>query len=157
MTEDRIYKYKLDFYYKSLIIYLITLLGYIIIKGNFTHATFEVVIKDPIIYIIVIFIVFFLIILLSNTIRAREIIFRERMIIFRNRFGEREVSYNEILNLRFSKEKRISREERSEVRIVKLKLKGRKRFLRIRLNDFQNETELIEEFKNISRKMHNKL
>ena len=79
------------------------------------------------------------------------------MIIFRNRFGEREVGYNEILNVRFSREKRISREERSEVRIVKLKLKDRKRFLRIRLNDFQNEAELIEEFKNISRKMHNKL
>ena len=79
------------------------------------------------------------------------------MIIFRNRFGEREVGYNEILNVRFSREKRISREERSEVRIVKLKLKNRKRFLRIRLNDFQNEAELIEEFKNISRQMHNKL
>ena len=79
------------------------------------------------------------------------------MIIFRNRFGEREVGYNEILNVRFSREKRISREERSEVRIVKLKLKNRKRFLRIRLNDFQSEAELIEEFKNISRQMHNKL
>ncbi len=157
MMEERIYKYKLDFYYKSLIIYLITLLGYIIIKGNFTRATYELVIKDPIIYIIILFIVFFLIILLANTIRAREIIFRERMIIFRNRFGEREVGYNEILNVRFSREKRISREERSEVRIVKLKLKNRKRFLRIRLNDFQSEAELIEEFKNISRQMHNKL
>ena len=131
MTEERVYKYKLDFYYKSLIIYLITLFGYILIKGNFTHATFEVVIKDPIIY--------------------------KRVITFKNRFGEREVGYNEILTVRFSKEKRISKEERSEVRIVKLKLKDRKRFLRIRLNDFQNETELIKEFKNISRKMHNKL
>ncbi len=157
MTEERVYKYKLDFYYKSLIIYLITLFGYILIKGNFTHATFEVVIKDPIIYIIIIFIVFFLIILISNAVRAREIIFNERVITFKNRFGEREVGYNEILTVRFSKEKRISKEERSEVRIVKLKLKDRKRFLRIRLNDFQNETELIKEFKNISRKMHNKL
>jgi hypothetical protein len=101
MMEERIYKYKLDFYYKSLIIYLITLLGYIIIKGNFTHATYELVIKDPIIYIIILFIVFFLIILLANTIRAREIIFRERMIIFRNRFEKG--SRNEILNVRLRK------------------------------------------------------
>ncbi len=155
--SDRIYKYKLDFYYKSLIIYFVTLIAYILIKGNFTHATFEVVIKDPIIYIIVIFIAFFLTVLLTNTIRAREIIFGERIMILKNRFGQREITYNDILNVRFSREKRISKREKSTVRIVKLKLKDRKRFLRIRLSDFQNETGLINEFKNISRKMNVKL
>jgi len=135
----------------------VTLFAYIIIKGNFTHATFEVVIKDPIIYIISIFILFFLTVLLINAIKAKQIIFDERTIVFKNRFGQREVGYNEILSVRFSREKRMSREERSDVRIVKLKLKGRKRFLRIRLNDFQNESELIKEFKNISRKMDNKV
>ena len=134
-----------------------TLFAYIIIKGNFTHATFEVVIKDPIIYIISIFILFFLTVLLINAVKAKQIIFDERTIVFKNRFGQREVGYNEILSVRFSREKRMSREERSDVRIVKLKLKGRKRFLRIRLNDFQNESELIKEFKNISRKMDNKV
>lgn len=155
--SDRIYKYKLDFYYKSLIIYFVTLIAYILIKGNFTHATFEVVIKDPIIYIILIFIAFFLTVLLTNTIRAREIIFGERIMILKNRFGQREITYNDILNVRFSREKRISKREKSTVRIVKLKLKDRKRFLRIRLSDFQNETGLINEFKNISRKMNVKL
>lgn len=58
---ERIYKYRLDFYYKSLIIYLITLIAYILIKGQFFHERFEVVVKDPIIYIITIFIVFFFI------------------------------------------------------------------------------------------------
>lgn len=151
--NERVYKYKLDYYYKSLIIYLITLIAYILIKGNFTHATFEVVVKDPIIYIIAIFIVFFLIVLISNAIRARQIIFDDRKIIFKNRFGQREIGFNEILHLRFSRPKRLSKEERSEVRIVKLKLLNRKRFLRIRLNDFQNEKELVNEFRNISRKI----
>ncbi|HMS65831.1 MAG TPA: hypothetical protein PKD83_11330 [Ignavibacteria bacterium] len=155
MTE-RIYKYKLDFYYKSLIIYFVTLIVYIIIKGNFTHSTYELVIKDPIIYIILIFILFFLILLVSNAVRAREIIFKDEKIIFKNRFGQREVAYNEILNLKFSREKERSREERSSIRIVKLKLKNRKRLLRIRLNDFQNELELVNEFKIISRRMSNK-
>ena len=39
--RERVYKYKLDFYYKSLIIYFVTLIVYIIVKGNFTHSTFE--------------------------------------------------------------------------------------------------------------------
>lgn len=151
--NERIYKYKLDFYYKSLIIYLVTLIAYILIKGNFTHETFMVVVKDPIIYLIIIFIVFFLLILISNTVRARELIFDDRKIVFKNRFGQREVIYNEIMNVRFSREKKISRQERSEVRIVRLKLKDRKRYLRVRLNDFQNEKGLINEFKSISKNL----
>lgn len=151
MTQ-RIYKYKLDFYYKSLIIYLITLIAYILIKGRFFHESFEVVVKDPIIYIIAIFIIFFLIVLMLNAIRAREIIINDANIIFKNRFGQREVKINEILNVRFSRKKRHAREERSDVSIVKLKLKNRKRLLRVRLNDFQHERELMNEFKNIAKR-----
>lgn len=147
----RVYKYKLDFYYKSLIIYLITLIAYILIKGRFFQERFEVVVKDPIIYIIAIFILFFLVVLIANAIRAREIVFDENKIIFKNRFGQRQVLLNEILSVKFSREKRRVREERSEVRIVKLKLRNRKRLLRIRLNDFQDEKELISEFRKIER------
>lgn len=149
--QERIYKYKLDFYYKSLIIYLITLIVYILIKGRFFHERFEVVVKDPIIYIIIIFIAFFLIVLLANAIRAREIIIDSRKIIFKNRFGQREIEIKEILQVRFSREKRQRNAERSNVRIVKLKLRNRKRLLRIRLNDFQDERELIHEFVTISK------
>jgi len=151
--KERIYKYKLDFYYKSLIIYLVTLIAYILIKGRFFHERFEVVVKDPIIYIIAIFIVFFLIILISNAVIAREIIIDDSKIIFQNRFGQREVGINEILNIRFSREKKHSNEEKSNVRIVKLKLQNRKRLLRIRLSDFQDERDLANEFKQISKKL----
>ena len=153
--KERIYKYKLDFYYKSLIIYLVTLIIYIIIKGRFFHASFEVVVKDPIIYIIAIFIIFFLTMLLANTIRAREIIVKEKMIIFRNRFGQREVENSDILAVRFSREKKRSRKDRSDVRFVKLKLKNRKRLFKIKLNDFQDEVELANEFSIISENIEN--
>lgn len=152
MTE-RVYKYKLDFYYKSLIIYLITLIAYILIKGQFFHERFEVVVKDPIIYIITIFIVFFLSVLIANAVRAREIIISNTKIIFKNRFGQREVEINDILHLRFSREKKRNKVERSDVRLVKLKLRNRKRLLRIRLNDFQDERELVQEFRNISKRL----
>ena len=113
--KERIYKYKLDFYYKSLIIYLVTLIIYIIIKGRFFHASFEVVVKDPIIYIIAIFILFFLTMLLANTLRAREIIIKENLIIFGNRFGQREVENSDILGVRFSREKKRSRKDSSGI------------------------------------------
>lgn len=154
--KERVYKYKLDFYYKSLIIYLVTLIAYILIKGRFFHESFEVVVKDPIIYIIAIFIVFFLIVLISNAVIAREIIIDDSKLIFKNRFGQREVEINEILSIRFSREKKHLNEEKSNVRIVKLKLQNRKRLLRIRLNDFRDERDLANEFKLISKKTLNK-
>lgn len=155
--NERVYKYKLDFYYKSLIIYLITLIIYILIKGRFFQERFEIVVRDPIIYIITIFIGFFLIVLIANAIRAREIVINDSKIIFKNRFGQREVMINDIMHLSFSREKRRAAEERSDVRMVKLKLKNRKRLLRIRLNDFQDERDLVNEFKAISKNLTYKI
>ncbi|MBK8981432.1 MAG: hypothetical protein IPM38_03680 [Ignavibacteria bacterium] len=151
--NKRVYKYKLDFYYKSLVIYLITLIIYILIKGKFFQERFEIVVRNPIIYIISIFIIFYLILLILNALRGREIIFEETKLIFKNRFGQREIQINEILQVRFSREKKRMKEEKSESRIVKLKLANRRRLLRIKLSDFNNEKELMYEFKNISKKL----
>ena len=151
--SKRVYKYNLDFYYKSLAIYLITLIIYILIKGKFFQERFEIVVRNPIIYIISIFIIFYLILLVINALRGRQIIFEETKIIFKNRFGQREIQNSEILQVRFSREKKRMKEEKSESRIVKLKLADRRRFLRIKLRDFNNEKELMYEFKNISKKL----
>ncbi len=151
--NNRVYKYKLDFYYKSLVLYLITLIVYILIKGKFFQARFEVVVKDPIIYIISIFIFFYLILLVLNALRGREIIFGSDSIVFKNRLGQREIFLNEILQVRFSREKKRIREERSDSRIVRLKLNHRRRMLRVKLSDFNDEKELMSEFKNISKNL----
>ena len=94
--------------------------------------------------------------LLANTIRAREIIIGDDKIIFKNRFGKRDVKISEILAIRFSREKRRSRKDRSVVRFVKLRLTGRKRLFKIRLNDYQDEVELANEFSIISKNIETK-
>ena len=74
--SDRIYKYK-PILLQITIIYFVTLICIHTDKGKLHHATFEISNKDPIIYIIVIFIAFFSdSTAYKNTIRAREIIFR---------------------------------------------------------------------------------
>ncbi|MBC8489869.1 MAG: hypothetical protein ISS16_06420 [Ignavibacteria bacterium] len=156
MEEKRIYKYRLDFYYKSLIVYLLFFIVYVAIKGNFFEEKFEIVFQDPIIYICLLFILFFLFVLVTNTIRAREIVFEGNKIIIKNRFGQREILINEIIAIKFSRRKQYRREDKSQVRIAKLKLKNRKRFLRIRLNDFDDTHELMNEFRNISKLHHEK-
>jgi hypothetical protein len=154
--NERVYKTKLEFYYKSLVIYLLTLVVYILIKGKFFQERFEVVFKDPIIYVISIFIIYFVIVLITNSVTSRKLIFDDKDITIRNRFGERKVSIREIAGVRFSRPKRQSKDDRSKVRIVKLKLLNRKRQLRIRMNDFENEKELETEFRKISRNLTSK-
>ncbi|HEX2788454.1 MAG TPA: hypothetical protein VHP32_11185 [Ignavibacteria bacterium] len=149
--KDRKYKFKLDFYYTSLIIYLFFLIGYAIIRGTFTDGSFYVVLNDPIIFIVLVFIALFFILLISNYVRSRELIFQDDKFIVRNRFGERSILYSDILQVKFSREKRRYSEEKSPHRIVKLKLKSRKRWLRMRLADYSNNKELVNEFKNIQK------
>jgi hypothetical protein len=148
---ERVYKYKLDFYYVSLIVYFVFLVIYVVLRGTFSANTFEVVIQDPIIYIIIAFIVLFLILLISNIIRGRELIFDERKLVLKSRIRTKEIPFGDILFIKFSREKKRRSTGSSPVRIVKLKLRNRKRYLRIRLSEFNNEKHLINEFRTISK------
>ena len=154
MEEKRIYKYRLDFYYKSLIVYLLFFIIYIVIKGNFFEEKFEVVFQDPIIYICVLFILFFFFVLIMHAVKAKEIIFEGDKIIMRNRFGQREIKFDEIIAVRLSRKRRRRGDDESTVRIAKLKLMNRKRYLRIRLSEFHDTQKLMNEFRNISKMLH---
>jgi len=106
--------------------------------------------------VISIFIIYFVIVLITNSVSAKKLIFDDKDITIRNRFGQRKIGVKDIVGVRFSRPKRKSKEDSSRVRIVKLKLLNRKRQLRIRINDFENEKELETEFRNISRKLTSK-
>ena len=149
MEERKVFSYRLDFYYKSLIIYLFFLFAYSLLRGNFTQENFSMVFKDPIIYISLAFILFTLISLIVNAAKAKRVIFEGSKVIFQNRFGSREISKEEIIHIRFSRERGKRVDGSRKIRIIKLKLQNRKRYLKIRLGEFQNERSLIQEFKKI--------
>ncbi len=149
--DGRTYKYKLDFYYKSVIVYMSFLIIYVIINGEFFAKEFSDLYKDPIIYISMLFILLTLFVLLKNTIRAKEIIFEDDKFIIKNRFGQREILFSEILLIRFSREKRYGSNRKGNVRRVRMRLTDRKRYLRIRLSEFWDEKKLIQEFNNVAK------
>ncbi|CAN5491058.1 hypothetical protein BH10BAC5_BH10BAC5_17880 [soil metagenome] len=149
--KERIYKYKLDFYYKSLIIYFVAFIMYALVRGTYSGPNFQIIFNDPIIYIFLIFILFFLIALVSYTIRARILIFSDNKIILKNRFGQREILFSDILSVKFSRIRLNQKRNINRVRVARLKLKNRKRVLRIRLNDFNNEKALYNEFLTLSK------
>ncbi len=146
--EEKVHKYRLDFYYQSLVIYLIFFAAYVLIKGSLSES-FKVLYNDPIFYILIIFIALFLIIVIMNIIKSPMIILKSDRIEFKNRFGSREVMYDDVISVKIGKRRRA--EEDTTYRIIKLKLKHRKRMLRIRANDFERGNELIKEFLRIKK------
>jgi hypothetical protein len=151
--DGRIYKYKLDFYYKSVIVYMLFLILYVTINETFFAKQFTDLYKDPIIYISLIFVLYTLFVLLKNMIRAKEIIFEDDKFIIKNRFGQREILFSDILIIKFSREKKYGHSRKGNVRRVRMKLKERKRYLRIRLSEFWEEKKLIQEFKNVAKQI----
>ena len=141
--EEKIHKYRLDFYYQSLVIYLLFFAAYVIIKGS-TSVSFKILYDDPIFYILIAFISVFLVIVVYNIVRSPTIILKNDRILMKNRFGSREIMFNEILNIRIGKKRRMT--EDRPYKIIKLKLVNRRRMLRIRANDFERGGELIKEF-----------
>jgi hypothetical protein len=69
-------------------------------------------------------------------------------IVLKNRFGSREILFNEILNIKIGRVRK-NRED-MPYRIIKLKLRNRRKRLRIRANDFERGPELIKEFLKIN-------
>lgn len=141
--EEKVHKYRMDFYYQSLVIYLLFFAAYVLIKGSIGES-FKLLYNDPIFYILVIFIILFLGIVIVNLIRAPMIILKSDKIVFKNRFGSREVMLSDIINVKIGKRRKV--EEETTYRIIKLKLKHRRKQLRIRANDFERGNDLIKEF-----------
>jgi hypothetical protein len=104
-VEEKIHKYKLDFYYQSLVIYLIFFAVYVLVKGTIGES-FKALYDDPIFYILILFIAVFLVIVIINIIRQPMIILKDDRIIFKNRFGSREVMFGDIISVKIGKRRR---------------------------------------------------
>jgi hypothetical protein len=142
--DEKVYKYRMDFYYQLLVIYLVFFVLYAVIKGQFFEEKFQLVFNDPIIYILILFIALFLVIVLINIIRNRQIIIQNDRVVLKNRFGSREILFNEILNIKIGKHRKRNLDV--PYRIIKLKLLHRRKWLRIRANEYERGSELIREF-----------
>ena len=151
MEQNRIYKARLDFYYKLIVIYFMFLALYVIMRGTFGKNELTIVFHDPIIYITGLFILYTLLVLIVNAVRGKEIEFLQDRFILKNRFGKREINFTDVLNIRYSRERKRRNEVKSNVRRVAIKLKDRKKVLRIRLSEFYDERKLYSEFQKISK------
>lgn len=137
------YKYKLDFYYQQALIYLVTLIIYAGIVGTFLQDSLTVVFHDPILYIILFFVLQAFGMLVLNRVRDRKLIVTENEIIFQHRFNRRSIMIGEIEWIHIGKERGVQTAGRYQVVIVKVK--GRRRSYRIRIGRYEKEKELLQQ------------
>ena len=146
--EEKIFKYKLDFYYQSAIIYLVTLILYGGIRGSLVEARFEYVLDDPLMYVIVFFVLMSFVVLLLNWIRDRRLIFTDDAIIFRNHFHEYRVQKGNIEWMHIGREPRVRTSGVFQVGVFKLK--DRRRLFRVRIGRYERAKELVVEMQKLA-------
>lgn len=147
METGKAFQYKLDFYYLSALLYLVTMILYGGIRGNLVEDKFEYVLNDPLMYVIVFFVVMSLVTLLLNYIRARRLIITEDAIVFKNRFHERHIRIEDIEWIHVGREAGVQTAGRFQV--VVLKLKNRRRLVRIRIGRYERDGDLLAEMNRI--------
>jgi hypothetical protein len=141
--KQTVYERKLDFYWRFLSIYTISLLVYSILKGSMENWTISIVLRDPLVILLIIFIIVTLGGLLFNFYKNAKIIIGKDYIIFKTRFREKKYSFNEINKIIIGKDKAIRIKSSSP--FIKFFVTGRRTSIRIRPSSYQNEKNLIHD------------
>jgi hypothetical protein len=139
-TQVHRFKRRNDFYYITLLVYVAFAVLYIVVTGTVTAHTVEFGLKDPVIYIIAAFILHALVMLISSLVRNRRLVITEDALIFASRFRERRIPFSDIDHIGFKREHRRINDGRFAV--IKLKVSGRRRILRLRVANYEHEREL---------------
>ena len=147
----RIFKYKLDFYYQQALLYLVTLVLYAGIRGTFEFERLPSMVSDPILYIIILFVIISFVVLLLNRARERKLVIAHDRIIFHNKYRDREVLISDIEWFHIGRERTVRTAGRSQMIIFKMKL--RRRLFRIRLGRYEREKELLNEMQRLGEQL----
>src|SRR5574341_2353682 len=132
---QKVFKYKLDFYYQQTLIALVTLIAYAGIKGSFIEDQFSFVFKDPIVYIIIFYFFVYLIVLILNLMRDRKLIITEAELVFHHKYGERKIKFSDREWIHIGRERLVQTAGRFQ--LIVFKLKSRRRLFRIRVGRYE--------------------
>ncbi|MCL4511511.1 MAG: hypothetical protein M1470_10625 [Bacteroidetes bacterium] len=145
------FKRRFEFYYQSVAVYAVALILYAVIRGSFAEDEFKIVFKDPIVYAFIVVLVYSVIVLVFNMLYQRDVVVTDDSIIFKNRFDSKTIKLSNVEWIRVGRAKRMK--VRGSFRVIKLKLKDQLRALRINPVHFHDEHDMMETFKELSRKV----
>lgn len=149
--DMKVFRYKLDFYYQQAILYLVTLLLYVGIRGSITFDRLPSLAVDPILYLIGLFVVISFVVLLLNRLRDRRLIITPVSLVFHQKNREREIAFDAIEWMYVGRERSVQTAGRFQVIVVKVK--DRRRLFRIRVGRYERENELLAEIDRIAQQV----
>lgn len=146
-----VFRYKLDFYYQQTLIYLVALLLYAGIRGNFVEDQFTLIYRDPIAYIMIAFFLVSLVGLVLIRLRDRMLILEQDRIIFHSRKSERIIHLNDIEWMHIGRERLVQTAGRFQ--LIVFKIKNRRRIFRIRVGRYEHNHELVAAMEKIAERV----
>lgn len=153
MNDSFEFRQNLEFYWRSIAVYSIVLIFYMLVFGTIEEGTFAINSTNPVVILLILIILSTSISLLYKLSRKRAIIISNNYIIFKSRFKQKKYFSNEIIEIKFSRERIFH--SRRKYGIVKIKLPNRKLYVRVRPSAFENEEHLVKLLINISKKIKN--
>ncbi len=138
------FRHRLDFYWQSTAVYAVTLIAYIVIRAlwesSLQGGQISIVLTDPVVVLLGAFVVGSTIVLLFNSAMKRTIIVTDDGITFTSRFHERTFLRGDIERISLGRDPRIR--VRGVFSVVKIRIVGRRRTLRVRPALYTNEHDL---------------
>ncbi len=153
-NNKSVFKYNMSFYYKSTIIYFIVFVLYLVIRGEFVEDSFTLVISDPVLYFLGLIVIVSIAALLYNQMLNKNIEIAGNGIAFINRFKERRFNKDQIVFIKFFRQRRSTRSKR--LRIVRIKIENRLRPIMFRISDYENEDDLYNKILEMKTAVENK-
>lgn len=139
------FRVRIDPYWQSVAVYAVTLLVYVVVKAMWDTTLqlgiVNVVITDPIVVLLGVFVLVSVGALIVNIVANRVIIVTEDAVAFVSRFHERTFRLDEIERIAFGRPRRIK--VRGMMSLLKINIKGRRRPLRLRPAVYENDQQLV--------------
>jgi hypothetical protein len=142
-SGTKVFERRYDHYWKYLAVYSVALLIYSFVQATISKNSLTLVWKEPIFILISVFVIYSLLRLVYTVYKKMSIHIGENFIEFRNRLRTRRYEKDEILMITVGKERLIN--IREEFKVIKFKVEGRRRVIRIRPSSFYDDTDLLGE------------
>jgi hypothetical protein len=139
------FSYRLDTYWRSLAIYAVALLlyglGRSLIAGTIqSDGKIEVLIADPIFWLLALFVLVSSVALVVNVVLSRRLTITPEAIIYATRFRSRRLERSLIRRIIISRE----RAGWQRLRSIRIYLRGRRFPIRLRPSAYERDRELVE-------------
>lgn len=138
------FEQKLDVYYVATIAYLIVLIAYAVVTGTLIDERFEMVWRDPIVYLLALCALVSVVALIVAAVLAKKIVVGDRELVFRTRFKERVIRPEDIAWIAFRRGSRGKVRQGVADTAARIKLKNRRRRLWLRSSMFDESEKLMD-------------